>query len=170
MFLTRTSAALVGGAILTALIASPALMRTSAPPAAASRPFTTETRRVEIAPTRLPALLAARAGAVQTTRNPFVFATRPQPAPPAPKPVAAPAIVEAPAPPPKPPIALAAIAEQAGENGVVIRTAVLSLSNQVYLVKEGERAASRFTVLRVTADVVELRDETTAAIVRLALR
>lgn len=171
MLFTRTSALIVGGGILAAVIASPALMRTTPRGLTEpSRPFVVESSVPEIAPTRVGILMARRTAAAQTSRNPFVFATRPQPAPPAPKPMAAPAIEEPPAPPPRPPITLSAIAAQAGENGAMVRTAVLSIGDQVFLVKEGERATSRFTIVRISDDVVELRDELAGTLFRLALK
>lgn len=158
---------MVGGGILAALIASPAIMPSSPlGRPAASRPFASEPRAALVEPSRIPALLARRATAVQTSRNPFVFATRPQPTPPAPAPEPAPA----PLPPPPPAVTLSAIAEQSGANGAIVRTAVLSIDGQVFLAKEGEQATPRFTVLRITAEVVELRDALSEMPVRLALR
>jgi hypothetical protein len=179
MLLPRTSALIVGGGLLAALIASPTLVRHGAremaPPAAAGASQTFP----DIEPKRLllPALqakvgqtsanAAVSPGRVSRARNPFVFASRPQPAPPAGRP-APPAIVAAPEPL-LPRLSLTGIADDTS-TGTSVRTAVLSIGGQIYLVKEGENATARFTAIRITADVVELRDETTGNVVRLALR
>jgi hypothetical protein len=173
MLMTRTSAVLVGGGLLTALIASPALLRTSGAPAETVRPFVQASGVVdEASALHLEPLLARRVAAqpAPASRNPFVFGSRPAPPPPAPPAAPAPAIVEAPVAPPRPPITLGAIASESGDNGAVIRTAVLSVAGQVFLVKEGERISSRFSILRISAEVVELRDEAADTVIRLALR
>jgi hypothetical protein len=174
MLMTRTSAVLVGGGLLTALIASPALLTTrTAAPTETVRPFASRDVASDAGVVRLEALLSKRPARAQTTatsRNPFVFATRPAPPTAAPASSPAPAIVEAPPEPPRPPISLAAIAEQIDDGGARVRTAVLSVAGQVFLVKEGERISSRFTVTRISADVVELRDDMADAPIRLALR
>ena len=84
--------------------------------------------------------------------------------------VAAP--VEPVAPPP-PRLTLVGIAERRvnpSEAGDVERVAIVSGLGDVHLVVAGDRIGGRFTVLAVGNDVVELRDENTANILRLALR
>jgi hypothetical protein len=172
MLVTRTSALIVGGSLLAAVIASPALMRTTPlRPPEPTRPFAADITPTHIEATRLPALVARRETPVQASRNPFAFATpRPAVVAPQPKP-AMPAITIAPdAAPPRPPLVLSAIAEQAGDQGATIRTAILQVGGQVFLAKEGEHASPRFTIVRIGADAAEIRDEVAGTSFRLALR
>jgi hypothetical protein len=55
-------------------------------------------------------------------------------------------------------------------NGRIVRTAVITAPNQVYLVREGEQIALRFLVDRIGADAVQLRDLTNDGTIVLALR
>jgi hypothetical protein len=61
-------------------------------------------------------------------------------------------------PTPRPAMELAGIAEETG-NGHPNRTAVISAAGQVILAKEGDRVLSRFLVVRIAADAVQLRDD-----------
>jgi len=55
-------------------------------------------------------------------------------------------------------------------NGTVVRTAVITAPNQVYLVREGEQIALRFLVDRIGADAVQLRDLASDGTIVLTLR
>jgi Tfp pilus assembly protein PilP len=55
-------------------------------------------------------------------------------------------------------------------DGTVVRTAVITAPNQVYLVREGEQIALRFLVDRIGADAVQLRDLANDGTIVLALR
>jgi hypothetical protein len=175
MLFTRTSAMLVGGGLLAAVLVSPALMRSPTPTSVGpSRPFVTEAPGTFVAPDRIAALRAQQQArpqqtpAVRTSRNPFVFASREDRTDT--RPVSGPALVVAPpSAPPRPPLLLSAIADETIDS-TVVRTAILSIGGQVFLAKEGDRPIPRFLVVRITADVVELRDETDGAQLRLALR
>ena len=55
-------------------------------------------------------------------------------------------------------------------SGTPVRTAILSGLGDVFLVKAGEIVASRYEVVAVGADAVELRDLGTGRTLRLGLR
>lgn len=74
------------------------------------------------------------------------------------------------APAPLPPmIKLVGIAEDEGPNGPV-RTAILSDAGKLLFVKEGETATSRYRVVKIAEDVVELADTLAGSTIRLPLR
>lgn len=54
--------------------------------------------------------------------------------------------------------------------GTVVRTAVLSTSGDVLLVKEGDVVAGQYKVTAITATTVELTRESDGVVVRLAIR
>jgi hypothetical protein len=72
------------------------------------------------------------------------------------------------APVPAPP-KLSGIAEDETAEGLT-RTAVVSLSGQLFLVKEGEMFAGRYHVLRIASDAVEITDTLEGGALHLALR
>ena len=74
----------------------------------------------------------------------------------------------APAAPPPPSYTLAGIAEHNAPEGRK-RTAVISGEGQLYLVTEGQTVGGRYTVVRVDAEAVLLRDQSGAELT-LALR
>jgi hypothetical protein len=89
---------------------------------------------------------------------------------PTPVSVAAPARVEAPPlPKPLPSLKLAGVAEDPGDDGPA-RTAIISGEGQLFTVKEGENVTTRYRVVKISADVVELLDLTDHTVRRLALR
>ena len=98
-------------------------------------------------------LLASPPPATPVRRNPFGFgvasagATR-----------IAGGAADAAVPTPRPSMELAGIAEETG-NGHPNRTAVISAAGQVIFAKEGDRVLSRFLVVRIAADAVQLRDD-----------
>lgn len=102
-------------------------------------------------------------------RDPFRF--RPAPAPvavaPPPAPVAAAAVTPAPVQPP--PFTLSGIAEDR-QGDVVVRTAVVTGSGDLWLVKAGEKIEGQFSVTAVDADAVELIRADTGTTLRLTLR
>jgi hypothetical protein len=79
------------------------------------------------------------------------------------------AVIAAPVPVPQAPrFSLIGVAEDGG-----VRTAIVSGPGDVFLVKEGDRVADRYIVVRVDADAVELTDISVASdsrSVRLALK
>jgi hypothetical protein len=104
------------------------------------------------------------------SRNPFRFGVRQPPAPQrsgAAVTTAAPEFL--PGPPAAPPMSLAGIGEQATPQGT-LRTAIISGASELFLVREGETVAGRYRVLRIDANAVLLRDETTGAEISLTLR
>jgi hypothetical protein len=67
------------------------------------------------------------------------------------------------------PLALIGVAEQPGPDGVH-RTAVLAGLGQVFLVAPGEAVGTRYRVVSVGPDVVEVRDEREGGTHTLTLR
>jgi hypothetical protein len=86
-----------------------------------------------------------------SARNPFRFGQAPVRQTPRPEAVAP---VIAPAPPAQPVLSLSGIFTDKAT-----RTAAITGNDQLYLVKEGELVAGRYTVVTVGADAVTLRDE-----------
>jgi hypothetical protein len=72
-------------------------------------------------------------------------------------PISLPVSMVAAASPLPPALKLIGVAEDTASGGLV-RTAIISAPDQVYVVKEGERVTPRYLVSRVSADVVELKD------------
>jgi hypothetical protein len=107
----------------------------------------------------------------QAVRNPFAFrSARPsRPSPIVERPPALGGTAAASMPIAEPPLKLAGIAEDIGAAGPV-RTAIISGSGQLFLVKEGEAVTSRYRVVAISPDVVELKDVDSGATRRLALR
>jgi hypothetical protein len=105
----------------------------------------------------------------QPGRNLFSFgAVKPRPV--SPPPTARPALTEASiVKPPLPPLKLSGIAEDTTPDGIV-RTAIISGLGQLFLVKEGERIADRYRVVKVAAEAAELTDLVDATTIRLALK
>ena len=68
-----------------------------------------------------------------------------------------------------PPLKLSGIGEDVSAEGVV-RTAIISGLEQLFLVKEGEGVTERYRVSRISSDVVELTDLADGTILRLALK
>jgi hypothetical protein len=68
-----------------------------------------------------------------------------------------------------PAFALVGLAEDAGPDGP-IRTAIISGAGDLFLVKEGEAVTTRYRVVKISSDVVELGDVTDGTTLRLALK
>jgi hypothetical protein len=51
-----------------------------------------------------------------------------------------------------------------------MRTAFISGGGQLFMVKEGDHVTARYTVAKISADVVELTDAIDNSVRRLALR
>ena len=107
-------------------------------------------------------------------RNPFRFRGAPMPrerrevAPPTE--AAEPSVTTAVAAAPALPYRLIGIAEHAGVSGAVERQAILSGSGELLIVGADQSVGTRFLVVAVGADAVELFDATTNQPVRLTLR
>jgi len=117
---------------------------------------------------RLHERLRPEATPSQPGRNLFVFTrarVKPMEA------AAPPALSEAAAVPvaAPPPFKLIGIAEDTGPEGPV-RTAIVSVPGQVFLLKEGDTLAIRYRVAKISADVIELTDVSGGSTLRLALR
>lgn len=105
-------------------------------------------------------------------RNPFRFGARRI----AVRPAVRAAVVDVPsaplaatAIPLPPPLKLEGLAERE-IGGVKTRTAVLSRLGEIFFAAEGETVASRYRILAIGTDVVELQDVATGAVTRLAIR
>jgi hypothetical protein len=137
---------------------------TTAPPTRATTEVVPSTGREVVSPSandiqeqaaHLQAAMRAHAEYTPPTRNPFVFPSRPQR-----RPIAPPAQVFAavspiaPGEPVRPLIRLTGIASDIVD-GTLQRTAVLSTSSDVLLLREGESAAG-YTVKKIDDDAVEL--------------
>jgi hypothetical protein len=113
----------------------------------------------------LRAYLAAPPARVTVRRNPFAF--------PAPRrPAEAATLQRAVQPPPvepRPDLTLSGIAEDAAAGGTV-RTAVIAAAGQLFFAKEGDRVLSRFVVLRIAADAVQVRDTERGEVFTLAFK
>ena len=83
--------------------------------------------------------------------------------------VPAPALSEARPAIAQPSLKLSGIAEDPGPDGPV-RTAFIAGEGQLFMVKEGDRIASRYRVNMISADVVELTDLVDNTARRLAMR
>jgi hypothetical protein len=175
MTLKRAAVYSGGGLLLIAWLASAAsLGREKSDDQPASRPVETSgttslAAEVQAQALKLKSRLAAAPAPQKSTRNPFVFGTRPVAATRVahtPQPEAAPV----PSPLAEPAIELIGVAENKNPTGVT-RTAVISaLSGELFLVKEGDTLASRYRVAGVGADAVELIDLASGAGRRLVLR
>jgi hypothetical protein len=71
--------------------------------------------------------------------------------------------------PSRPEMALSGIAEEAG-TGHLVRTAVMSVRGQLVFAREGDRVLSRFLLVRIAADAVQLKDNETGEVFTLALK
>ena len=69
----------------------------------------------------------------------------------------------------RPALRLIGVAEDSAA-GKPVRTAIISAPDQLYVVREGERVASRYGVARISPDVVELVDTGDSTELRLALK
>ena len=169
MNMKRTAAmAVVGGALL-AWLAGAATSNREPPAVPVFGPAPIEIRGAELASevARLHERLRPVASPREPGRNLFVFHTVPvRPAMAAP----APALSEArPAVIAQPSLKLSGIAEDPGPDGPV-RTAFIAGEGQLFMVKEGDRVASRYRVNKISADVVELTDLADNSVRRLAMR
>lgn len=87
-------------------------------------------------------------------RNLFHFVVPPRPAPVA---LVVNRASDASEPAPPLPLKLIGVAEDTAAGGL-IRTAIISAPDRVYVVKEGERVTPRYVVARISSEVVELQD------------
>jgi hypothetical protein len=171
MNLTRTAAILAGVAALAALVAGAATARHDVPPPVVLRPAAIDRRGADLAKeiARLHERLRPDATPRPEARNLFSFHARAVHAPVATEPRPAPADAPAPAAPPPVPFTLVGIAEDPGANGP-IRTAIISAEGQLFIAKEGDAITPRFTVTKISADIVEITDTTDGSTHRLPLK
>lgn len=174
----RRAVVYVGGASLLAAwfssAASLSLSPRDTPPASdvpdAATPVEQLAVQIEEQSQRLRQRLEAAPLFEQAVRNPFAFreAPRPPAQPRSPR-VEAPALA-VPAEPPEPSLALIGVAEQR-RGDATVRTAMLSASGtELILVEIGQGVLQRYQVTAVSAEAVELLDQVTGRIRRLALQ
>jgi len=171
MKLKRTAKFAVLGAALAAWLAAAVTSGGRGTPSIAIKTVPAETDSAALASeiARLHDRLRPASTPRQPTRNLFSYGPAKASAA-VPTTVAKPALSEAaPVRPAPAPLKLSGIAEDETPDGVV-RTAIISGLNQLFLVKEGETVAARYRVLHVSSDVVELTDLVDDTVLRLALR
>jgi hypothetical protein len=167
----RTATIVLAGGALVAWLAGAATSNREMPAPLALRSAPIEARGAELASqiARLHDRLRPSATPLQPGRNLFAFHAAPvapvAAAPPAPAIVAA----LAPSAPAQPALKLAGIAEDPGPDGPV-RLAIISGQGQLFMVKEGEAVTSRYRIVKIGADVVELADVGDGTTRRLALK
>ena len=161
----------VGGALLAWLAGAATSNRALEPAPRISVPaIDTRGAALEREIERLHERLRPSATPNQSGRNLFSFRSTRVRAESVPVSVAPPALVEAPPlPKPLPSLKLAGVAEDPGDDRPA-RTAIISGEGQLFTVKEGENVTTRYRVVKISADVVELLDLTDNTVRRLALR
>jgi hypothetical protein len=125
---------------------------------------------IEAQAARLNARLALAPAPSQSGRNPFAFRLGRAHAPPR-RPVRAAETDEYPAVPiAEPfPLTLSGMAEQSGPGGMV-RIAILSGLGDVFHAQVGDTIASRYRVIAIGAEAIDVEDLTTGRPIRLGLR
>jgi hypothetical protein len=169
MNMKRTATmAVVGGALL-AWLAGAATSNREPAPVRVFEPAPIELRGAELdnEVARLHERLRPVASPREPGRNLFVFHAAP--VRPALTLAPAPALSEASPVMAQPSLKLSGIAEDPGPDGPV-RTAFIAGEGQLFMVKEGDRIASRYRVNKISADVVELTDLVDNSARRLAMR
>lgn len=177
MSVARVAAWIVGAAVCGAWLASAAGVtrqpRASRPPAPSGEAvqFDTLAADVQAQAGRLSERLASAPAPRAAIRNPFGFAARP--AAPRARPVAGrPAAVPVETAPEvrEPAIELIGIAESVKPEGLVRTAMITGGYGDLMMVTTGQRILSRYDVVAVGADAVELKDIETGATRRLLLR
>jgi hypothetical protein len=172
------AAAYIGGAVLLAAWLSSAATSPQEPePGPQPEPTATSGTEplafdVQAQAARLRNRLAAAPIPQQPTRNPFAFGARHLPRPREAPRVAAlqePAVAS-PSSFVQPELSLVGVAEQQSATGLVRTAMIVGEGEELFMVTEGQEVAGRYRVSVVGADAVELKDASTGAVRRLALR
>jgi hypothetical protein len=172
----RVTTLVLGSALLTTWLVSAAVTRhgpeplpggAAPPPQAASA-----SDDLQVQSERLHARLEAAPAPRRSPRNPFRFGEPVERHAPAARPrgevtAASTPVIAPPAPPPS--LRLVGIAAVEGTTGVV-RTAAISVSGVLLLVRPGDDVATRYHVAAISADVIVLTDRLGGPPLRLALR
>jgi hypothetical protein len=165
---TRAAAYLGGGMLLAAWLASAAgVGRPSIPPVASLSPEAVQldalASDVQSQALRLRQRLAAAPAPRATIRNPFEFVALQPPTVSSKTPaLSTPPVVEA---PPEPNLVLIGLAEDGAT-----RTAMIESGDDLVMATEGQTIVSRYRVVKVGADAIELVDVVTGTTRRLFLR
>jgi len=172
MHVTRTAAILVGVAAVAALVTAAVTSNRDVPRPTPPRLYAIDARGADLAREigRLHERLRPDATPRQPGRNLFSFHAARRAAAPVPTapPPAVPEVAAPVAPPPSP-FKLIGLGEDAGPDGPV-RTAFISAAGQLFVAKEGDVLTPRFTVTKISADVVEITDTTDGSTRRLSLK
>jgi hypothetical protein len=105
----------------------------------------------------------------EPARNPFRFGDPPVARAPVARPAPVLTLPPVPAVPPPPALTLSGIAERT-RDGQSVRTAIIVAPDKLYFVAAGDRVTSRYEVVAVGTDAVELTDLLDLTTLRLALR
>jgi hypothetical protein len=105
---------------------------------------------------RLRAYISESRGQVAVHRNPFSFPAPARPAPPDASPERR-VEVDSEAGTPRPELTLSGIAEDQVA-GTIVRTAIINAAGQLVFAKEGDRVLTRFLIVRIVADAVQVKD------------
>jgi hypothetical protein len=174
MTFKRSTLVLAAAVALAAWFA--AAMSPGRPPAAplTTAPAPADARSADLAAeiTRLRERLRPQATPNAGTRNPFLFASRPPVVRDAAPPIVDLAPLAADPLPARPRLTLSGLAEDAGPDGPV-RTAILSGGGQLLFVQIGDTVTdgdASYTVERIDADAVDLRDVRDGGLRRLTFR
>ncbi|HTH00132.1 MAG TPA: hypothetical protein VL882_07685 [Vicinamibacterales bacterium] len=165
---TRAAAYLGGGMLLAAWLASAAgVGRPSIPPVENRSPEAVQldalASDVQSQAMRLRQRLAAAPAPRATIRNPFEFVTLPPPPAVIRTPVVSvPPVVDV---PPEPNLVLIGVAEDGST-----RTAMVQSGDELMMATEGQTLVSRYRVVKVGSDAIELADLVTGTTRRLFLR
>lgn len=170
----RTATFVLGAGALAALIAGATTSGrrpAAVPPIDRARPVELQGAELAAEIARLQERLRPTT-APSSSRNLFMFGAPGRRAtdvvPAAPEMMLPPVPVRVPAPTP-PRLVLVGLAEDVTDGGPV-RTAIVSGFGDIFLVKVGEAVASRYRVVNVASDGVELVDETDGSTLRLSLK
>jgi hypothetical protein len=175
---SRVAACIGVGTLLVAWLASAVGVPRQARHARAPRPAPEDARVMALASdvqsqaTRLRQRLASPTSLQPIARNPFSFAARErlraEPAAAAVRIDEPPSLVEPIATEPE--LVLIGVAENTTAEGVVRTAMIAGGGDQLFMVIQGESVGGRYEVVAIGADAVELKDTTTGATRRLALR
>ena len=163
-----------GGALAAWLVGGTATNHTVAPaPIVQRSPVDTKSEELATEIGRLRDRLRPTTSPRQPGRNLFRFHAAPIVRPPVVAAPVAPPVDLPPAAPAIVPMRLIGMAENPGADPAAdspVRIAFISVSGQLFNVKEGESILDLYRVTKITADVVELTDVNDGTVRRLALR
>jgi hypothetical protein len=169
---TATLVLLAGAAAvwLAGAATSPAPPATALPSVKGTHDLDARSSALNVEAARLRERLRPTAAPHEPGRNLFAFRDKPIAHPPAVVPTVLPQHLASRAPAPPPSYRLIGLAEDPEGTGGAERTAIISGSGELYLVKAGDSVTARYRVSRVDADGVELVDAVDGRSFRLTLK